>query len=272
MSFTFVDRIAEIEPGRRARGSYRVPASWRELPPWLVAEAIGQLAAWVAMAGTDFRRRPVAAIAGEVSPPPANSSARVLELEVEVERRDDNAIVYRGAASSEGCGIGALERCVGPMLPMEEFDDPESVRRRYAALCGHGLELVAVEDPMPLLVPSAVENVNGELLRARLVVPADAAFFREHFPRKPVLPATLLMALQVALAVRLTTDASGASPRLAAARHVKVRSFTEPGTALDLEARVQSRELRHAHVAVRASAGDRIVSTARIVLEVDGGA
>jgi 3-hydroxymyristoyl/3-hydroxydecanoyl-(acyl carrier protein) dehydratase len=271
MSFSFVDRIAEIEPGRRARGSYSVPAPWRELPPWLVAEAIGQLAAWVAMAGTDFRRRPVAAIAGEVIAPPAGSAGGVLELAVEVERRDDNTIVYRGSATAEGRDVGALERCVGPMMSMEEFDDPESVRRRYAALRGGGLALGPVEDPMAMLVPDVVERVSGELLRARLIVPADAAFFSEHFPRKPVFPATLLMALQVRLAIELTSDASGELPRLAAARHVKVRSFTAPGTSLDLEARVQSRDPRAARVAVRASAGERTVATARIELEVNGG-
>src|SRR4026209_2823203 len=47
MGFSFVDRILEIEPGRRARGIYRMPGLWRCVPPWLAAEAIGQLAAWV---------------------------------------------------------------------------------------------------------------------------------------------------------------------------------------------------------------------------------
>ena len=35
------------------------------LPPWLVIEAVGQLAAWIAMARSDFASRPVAALVGE---------------------------------------------------------------------------------------------------------------------------------------------------------------------------------------------------------------
>ncbi len=64
-AFSFVDRIVEYEAGRRARGRYAVPADIAAFPPCLVAEAVGQLAAWVAMAQVGFRGRPVAALANE---------------------------------------------------------------------------------------------------------------------------------------------------------------------------------------------------------------
>ena len=64
-AFSFVDRITEYEPGRRARGRYAVPADIAAFPSCLVAEAVGQLAAWVAMAHIGFRGRPVAALANE---------------------------------------------------------------------------------------------------------------------------------------------------------------------------------------------------------------
>ena len=64
-AFSFVDRITEFDPGRRARGTLRVPADIAAFPSCLVAEAVGQLAAWVAMAHIDFRGRPVAALANE---------------------------------------------------------------------------------------------------------------------------------------------------------------------------------------------------------------
>ena len=52
-AFSFVDRITEYEPGRRARGSYFIPSDIAAFPSCLVAEAVGQLAAWVAMAQLD---------------------------------------------------------------------------------------------------------------------------------------------------------------------------------------------------------------------------
>ena len=39
-AFSFVDRILEHEPGRRARGSYAVPADLAAFPSCLVAEAV----------------------------------------------------------------------------------------------------------------------------------------------------------------------------------------------------------------------------------------
>ena len=64
-AFSFVDRITEFAPGKRARGEFWVPEAVSAFPSCLVAEAVGQLAAWVAMNRVDFRGRPVAALATE---------------------------------------------------------------------------------------------------------------------------------------------------------------------------------------------------------------
>ena len=64
-AFSFVDRITEFVPGTRAKARFAVPAGLASFPSCLVAEAVGQLAAWVAMAHIDFRGRPVAALASE---------------------------------------------------------------------------------------------------------------------------------------------------------------------------------------------------------------
>jgi hypothetical protein len=46
-AFSFVDRITEFVPGTRAHGVFHVPAAIQAFPACLVAEAVGQLAAWV---------------------------------------------------------------------------------------------------------------------------------------------------------------------------------------------------------------------------------
>ena len=64
-AFSFVDRITDFVPGKGARGVFHVPAAVAAFPACLVAEAVGQLAAWVSMEHIDYRGRPVAALAGE---------------------------------------------------------------------------------------------------------------------------------------------------------------------------------------------------------------
>ena len=101
-AFSFVDRITEYEPGRRARGSYAVPADVPAFPSCLVAEAVGQLAAWVAMAHIDFRGRPVAALANETRFRSDVTPGDTLDLAVDIESCDDDAVAYAGRARVDG--------------------------------------------------------------------------------------------------------------------------------------------------------------------------
>src|SRR5260370_414825 len=97
-AFSFVDRITALEPGARARGTFAVPGDLTAFPACLVAEAVGQLAAWVAMAKVDFRGRPVAALAAETIFHVEVAPGSRLDLAVEVESCDDEAIAYGGVA------------------------------------------------------------------------------------------------------------------------------------------------------------------------------
>jgi 3-hydroxymyristoyl/3-hydroxydecanoyl-(acyl carrier protein) dehydratase len=70
-------------------------------------------------------------------------------------------------------------------------------------------------------------------------VPAQAAFFEDHFPRRPVFPATLLLDALLQLALRVGAHAAGgAALRLTRITNVKVRAFTAPGATLVLSAQV----------------------------------
>src|SRR6266568_8165321 len=121
-AFSFVDRITALEAGVRARGMFAVPGDLGAFPACLVAEAVGQLAAWVAMDTIGFRGRPVAALAtetifhGDVAP------GSRLELNVEIEALDDEAVAYGGFARVGGAQAIELKHCLGPMLPVQEFD------------------------------------------------------------------------------------------------------------------------------------------------------
>src|SRR6266704_7069921 len=101
-AFSFVDRITALDPGKSARGVFAIAGGLREFPRALVAEAVGQLAAWVAMSRIDFRGRPVAALATETRFHRDVRPGETLELGVEIESCDDDAVAYSGWADVGG--------------------------------------------------------------------------------------------------------------------------------------------------------------------------
>lgn len=269
-AFSFVDRITAFEPGVRARGTFTVPGDIAAFPACLVAEAVGQLAAWTAMAQIDFRGRPVAALAtetlfhGEVAP------GSQLELSVEIDSCDDEAVAYGGSAAVDGVPVIELRHCLGPMQPAQEFDAPEALRERFDLLCAAGAASGRFHGvAVPELV--ALDGVAGKSARALLQVPCSAPFFADHFPRRPVFPATLLLDSQIRLALHLARATIGTARSLAPRRmtHVKMRSFIAPGQTVELGAEL-SADGGADTIRLSATSDARIVATARLDLAAQG--
>ena len=253
-AFSFVDRIADFESGVRARGVFTIPPHIASFPPSLVAEAVGQLAAWTAMDRIAFRGRPVAALANETRFHGAVRPGDMLDLAVEIESCDDDAVAYAGSARVGGRLVIELVDCLGPMLPVADFDAPEALAARLALLRGDG----APPGRFGGIEPIRVEPIAGERGAATLHVPAAAPFFADHFPRRPVFPATLMLDALIGLAS--TVAPPGHVPALLT--HVKVRSFTEPGAALRIDAVPAAAD--PARIQLSARGGDRTVATARL--------
>ncbi|MGH8851473.1 MAG: hypothetical protein ACREYD_10800 [Casimicrobiaceae bacterium] len=270
-AFSFVDRISELAPGERARGWFAVPPQLAEFPSCLVAEAVGQLAAWVAMDKVGYRGRPVAALATETRFEGDVAAGDLLELGVDIEDCDDEVIAYGGWARVNGRRVIQLTHCLGPMLPVEDFDAPDALRERFALLRGHG----ATPGRFRGLTPAAV-NVDsrapGKSLQATLVVPEHAAFFDDHFPRRPVFPATLLLDAQMRLAMELANspDEEPGKATLAPSRmtNVKMRAFITPGQQVGINVEMLSapEEAGNATIALSAHVAERAVATARVEL------
>jgi 3-hydroxymyristoyl/3-hydroxydecanoyl-(acyl carrier protein) dehydratase len=265
-AFSFVDRISSVEPGVCIRGQYTIPAEVNAFPTSLVAEAVGQLAAWAAMAAVGFTHRPVAGIAGRIELLSTVQPGQVLQLAAELDSVDTESAGYSGTAHADGIPVVRLRDCVGPMLPVEDFDDPKSVGHRFARLSTVGTPPGAFEG-LPPLALDRDGGERGEWTRAVLRVPVAAAFFTDHFPRRPVFPGTLLMHAHLQTAVLLAAEipsAGGAAwlPRVIA--DVKLRPFIAPGETLSLEAK----RIRHADasldVAVESRSEQRLISSAGI--------
>ena len=240
-AFSFVDRITAIESGVRISGSYTIPAALAEFPLSLVAEATGQLAAWSAMAKIDFSHRPVAGLAGRVELLREVRPGDTLELSAELENADTSDVAYGGCASVNGEPVLRLHHCMGPMVPIGEFDDPDLLRARLALLRGEGAVPGAFTGvPAFSLDGLAVEDGPQMKARATLQVPAQAAFFGDHFPKRPVFPGTLLMNMNL----KLVTALAASVPVRAGARWVphavvdmKLRDFISPGDLLSIDAK-----------------------------------
>jgi 3-hydroxymyristoyl/3-hydroxydecanoyl-(acyl carrier protein) dehydratase len=266
-AFSFVDRITAHEPGSRIRGGYVIPADLEAFPGSLVAEAVGQLAAWAAMAAAGFERRPVAGLAGRIELLAGIRPGQELELAAEMESVDEDAVAYRGTAQVNGTPVIRLEDCVGPMMPVEEFDDPRALRERFALLEGPGAEPGGFTG-LPTLGLDPVRDGAGGATRAVLHVPAAAPFFADHFPRRPVFPGSLLMHLNLQLAAALAGElpppAGGTGWALRIVRDMKLRTFIAPAETLDLEARLNERSDTILDISVETRRGRELVGSARL--------
>ncbi|HET9749882.1 MAG TPA: hypothetical protein VFS06_11320 [Casimicrobiaceae bacterium] len=269
-AYSFVDRIVEFEPGVRARGSFAIPRRVARFPAALVAEAIGQLAAWCAMDAIDFRGRPVAGLATETRFFGEAQPGDTLELVADLHACDDEAVAYDGCASIGGNRIVELVDCLGPMLPVAEFDDPAALRARLALLRDGGAapgRFAGVDD----IETDIVERVAGRELRARVDVPQRAPFFGDHFPRRPVFPATLLLDTQIRLALDLAKEAANGtgSPKPARVTHVKMRSFIVPAQRLDIDVKLSPAHAGVAKATMSAKTDDRVVASARLEVSME---
>jgi 3-hydroxymyristoyl/3-hydroxydecanoyl-(acyl carrier protein) dehydratase len=256
-AFSFVDRILAHDPAATVRGRYAIPAHATRFPASLAAEAVGQLAAWAAMNALDFRVRPVAGLAGETRFGAPFGPGDTLDLEVTMEAATDTDVAYHGRALVRGEVALTLDHALGPMLPASDFDDPDAMRADFRTLATDGAppnRFGGVDAP-----PIDVEGRDGGRLRATLAIPADAPYFADHFPRRPVFPATLLMD---ALG-RLAATAAGEGARVAGMQDVKVRQFMPPGEALAIAVDVDE---ARASARVVAKMQGKPAATARVLL------
>jgi 3-hydroxymyristoyl/3-hydroxydecanoyl-(acyl carrier protein) dehydratase len=153
------------------------------------------------------------------------------------------------------------------MMPVADFDDPDALAARFALLRDGG----AAPGRFKGIVPPRVvreRGVAGESAAGTLQVPAAAPFFNDHFPKRPVFPATLLLDAQIDLALQVAAESSNwpVATQLTPVRmtNVKVRSFTPPGQTLTLAAQMQPPKGDVATFMLSAEADGKTVATARV--------
>jgi 3-hydroxymyristoyl/3-hydroxydecanoyl-(acyl carrier protein) dehydratase len=152
-------------------------------------------------------------------------------------------------------------------MPVADFDDPGTLATRFALLCDGGATPGRFQGITPPRVVRG-SGVPGQSASGTLEVPAAAPFFNDHFPKRPVFPATLLLDAQIDLALQVAAESPHwpANTRLTPVRmtNVKVRSFTPPGQTLAVAAAMRPLKGDVATFMLSAEADGKMVATARV--------
>lgn len=279
--FLFVDRILELEPGKRTLGVTRVTperalpraGGSSELPSCLVGEALGQLCAWNAMQSLDFAVRPVAGLVGRVDILGSASEGDTILLESTIDSLSEEAVSYHAVATVAGRTILTLEDALGPMLPMEEFIGGEEIREQLGAIHRPGTLEEALGEPAPSVrvAPVPLEDLRfdrilsrekGCEISAEKAIGASAPYLRDHFPRKPVFPLSLLLECLLDLGGELLGETVGdarAVLRPASLRNVKMSQFVPPGDTITARLQVKELSARSARLSFRCEVEGRRV-------------
>jgi 3-hydroxymyristoyl/3-hydroxydecanoyl-(acyl carrier protein) dehydratase len=259
--FHFVDRILELDPGRHALGVKRVTSSDCFVRPndggvqillsSIVGEALGQLGAWSVLAAKEFAVRPVAGVVGEVAITGEAAVGDSILLDTTIDSMTDEAVYYHAEATVEGTTVVRLANALGPLLPLEDFNDPDEVRERFARLCRPDDPMTApwtgngAAEPFDLSFDEILSFEACEEATAVRTLSGGETFLADHFPRKPVLPLSLLLESLLQLGRKLL-EGGGVRYVPNGARKVKMSRFVEPGSSLLAKVRVAERNAENA--------------------------
>lgn len=149
MRFLFVDRIDRVVKDRRIRGSktisfeegflsapYPRPG---EFPRLLILESLAQLAAWLVMFSTDFRRFPLLARLDRAEILDSVAAGDRLTLDIEIVGRDEDGASFRAEVSRDGRVIGRGANCLCAFVPLEGLADPGMMRAAFKELTRHAV-------------------------------------------------------------------------------------------------------------------------------------
>ncbi len=257
MNFLFVDRILDLELGKSIRGIKHVTADDTYLTigrngntalmSSIIGEALGQLGAWNVMLSVDFTARPVAGCVSGVTIYDDAYVGDTILLETIIDSLDDKAVVYHSVAKVRDKIILTIDNALGPMLPMQDFIDPQLAKRQFQQINRPGefvdLPLPQQSSQQDITINQYLANYDhildwqsGKKIIAQKNISGLAPYFVDHFPNKPVLPLTMLLSSHINLAKQFIAEMLPAETarqfQLQSFRRVKMSDFVQPGDVL----------------------------------------
>lgn len=290
MRFLFVDRILQSIPGKSIRGLKHITSDDAYLAcdehgrmhfaSSLIGETVGQLAAWNVMHYLDFQVRPVAGIVSRVVPKRLAYVGETLMLEANIDSVDEKAVEYHGIALINDEPIFMLEGAIGPMLPMEDFISREEVQLQYQQINRPGdwegcapilLENCLSEgrsSTVSMTFDGIVHSDPGVELIAVKYINFAAPYFAHHFPRKPVLPLTILLECKLNLIREFLKRANwGQSFIIQEMRRIKMKEFINPGDCVMCSLKVKSKDEHEIVLSYRTEVNGKLKCVMELVLK-----
>jgi 3-hydroxymyristoyl/3-hydroxydecanoyl-(acyl carrier protein) dehydratase len=266
MRFLFVDRILQLSPAQHIRGIKHITGDDPYLCddghgrlcfiPSLIGETLGQLAAWNVMSVHDFRVRPVAGIAASACLFRPAYVGETLLLESFIDDLDDSSVRYHSIARIGDEVVFTLNDALGPLLPMEDFIDAHEVRLQLSEINrpGDWPPVIPSEEQGAILDSPLLPRVSmsfdrilrcdaGVQLWAEKRISRSAPYFPDHFPKKPVLPMTVLLESKINLAQEfIKLSGLNADYQVQELRKIKMKEFVLPGDILICHLKLKQHE------------------------------
>ncbi|WP_454786145.1 hydroxymyristoyl-ACP dehydratase [Legionella sp. WA2024007413] len=293
MRFLFVDRIVESSPGQWIRGIKHITSNDTFLTvdeqgrpcfiPSLIGETLGQLAAWNVMALQEFTHRPVAGIVARASMHRRAYVGETLLLESFIEHIDDSVMQYHSEARVGSELVFSLDGALGPLLPMDDFINLDEVKQQFSEINRPGEWSVISKESGPVaddylimdsnvsVMPMAFDRICSSQPGVRLVaekrISRAAPYFADHFPKKPVLPLTVLLECKLNLAYEFVLRAGYSTQyQVSEFRKIKMNEFVYPGDVLECNVTVKKQTEDELILAYRSEVAGKRVCVVDVVL------
>ena len=290
MRFLFVDRICELEKGRRVRAVKNI--SWYGdfleeifpgLPvfsPVIAAEAAAQALSWLIVEARDFAVKPLITMLDSYTCSHHIQPGDQIELEGAVESFQPESALAHARILLNKKPAAEINHGVCYLYPLHELQDPESARRQFKNLTEDQAPLqqvTVVTTGLPQgkvsslvtrpWVDRVIEYEAGKKIVGIRNVTSTEDYFRDHFPLKPLLPGVIIMeslisAAQLLIGPMLAANGLGSKKAvLTQATKVKFRKLVQPGDQLLLEISLESFHQHSSTIKARALIQDKVAAT-----------
>jgi len=290
MRFLFVDRICELDRGRRVRAVKNI--SWYGdfleeifpgLPvfsPVIAAEAAAQALSWLIVEAKDFSVKPLITVLDSYTCSRHVQPGDQIEMEGLVESFQPESALAHARILLNKRPAAEINHGVCYLYPLDELQDPESARRQFQNLTENKAPRPAtalIKSGLPHsagTVPAArpwvdriIEYEAGKKIVGIRNVTGTEDYFNDHFPRRPILPGVIIMAGLTSAAqlllepVLAATGLDHKKAVLKQAKKIKFRKLVQPGDQLLLEAVLLSFNPQESSLRARALIGDTVAAT-----------
>jgi 3-hydroxymyristoyl/3-hydroxydecanoyl-(acyl carrier protein) dehydratase len=124
----------------------------------------------------------------------------------------------------------------------------------------------------PYILSTELHSDASGAIKACLIVPDKADFLEDHFPNKPVFPATLLIYALTSMVIekiqKSTSEHRIHNANISAIRRVKIRSWIKPGDQVSLRAVALPTQRSTIPLTITAYLGEKLVASALLEMIV----